>query len=169
MFRTLIAIGLIAASGCAVAQAPPSAIRLEPLEAGASGARMTTVHNYYGRCGPAVIQVLGVANDNGDFYSVDAAGRHATVVAIGPGGGPTLDLGGALSDYNGVACVGDGANRHLLLWSACGGSACDDGYNFTVVDVRALRILAGGDAPCDAACARRLTGSPLPEQLDRSR
>jgi hypothetical protein len=168
-----IALGLAAVSqNQATAQVLSSAIRLEPLPAiAASPAEVdvTTVTNHYGRCGSAVVQVIGVEQDNGDFFSVDAASESANVVVIAPGGRSRLSLRSALSDYNGVACVGIGANKHLLVWSTCSGTVCGGmGYSFTVVDVRALRILAGGRSPCNASCAQWLTGSRLPLQLDQS-
>ena len=73
----------------------------------------------------------------------------------------------ALSDYNGVACVSKGPTKYLLVWSNCGGTACGDRFNFTVVDVKQLRILAGGKALCDEHCASRLTGNKLPLRLNQ--
>jgi hypothetical protein len=161
----LIALGLIAQSSVFSAQAAPPSITLEPL----SGEReidSTSVRNIYGRCGSAVVQILGVERDVGYFFTVDSAAGNADVVLIGGGGRKQLSLKPFLSDHNGVACVGRSAKR-LLFWSNCSGTACGDEFGFTVVDVMALKIVAGGPNSCSARCASIASGSDLPSRLNR--
>jgi hypothetical protein len=164
----ILAAGLLLLGSAAGAQ---SAITLEPFPSTAwepkSGVNVTTVHNYYGQCGPAVVQVLGVREQVDYFFTVDAAADVARVVVIAPGGQRSLVLKDVLSDHNGVACVTNGATKYLLLWSNCGGTACGDDFSFTVVDVKQLRVLAGGKTACNEQCAARLTGSKLPQRLNR--
>lgn len=126
----------------------------------------TTVTNIYGSCGSAVVQVLGVKDSNDQFFTVDAAAGNSDVVVIAEGGQRQISLKRYLSDYNGVACVGKSAKK-VLVWSDCGGSACGHGYQFTVVDVRSLRIVAGGPNECGEMCATRATGSDLPRRLSQ--
>ena len=169
--RRQVVLFLLAALVHGVANSQ-SAIQLEPFPATSYSPKpkvdITTVHNYYGRCGSAVVQVLGVARDDGDFYSVDGGSAEgASVVVIAPGGRNQVTIKDALSDYNGVACVTKHPAHYVLIWSNCGGTACGDDFNFTVVDVKQLRVIAGGRASCDEVCATRITGSALPMKLNR--
>lgn len=148
-----------------------SAIQLEPFPATSwspkSEINVTTVQNYYGQCGSAVVQVLGVLQQVDDFFTVDGGSAEGpSVVVIAPGGRRSLVVKDALSDHNGVACVSKGPSKYVLVWSNCGGTACGDDFNFTVVDVKQLRVLAGGKASCNEHCASRLTGSKLPLKIN---
>lgn len=144
------------------AQSTSRAIILEPLSS--DGIDRVTVRNVYGKCGSSVVQVLGVRDENDDFFSVDG---NSDIVVIRDGGRQQVSLKRHMSDYNGVACVGAGSQKKVLVWSDCGGSACGHGYSFTVVDPASLRILAGGTTPCNAVCATRVTGSRLPNLLNK--
>lgn len=152
------------ATNTASAQATSGAILLEPLSS--DGVDRVAVRNIYGKCGSSIVQVFGVLDEKDAYFSVDSGGDNADIVVIQAGGSKKISLKRHMSDYNGVACVGTGARKQVLVWSACSGSACGDGYNFTIVDPASLRILAGGASPCDAACATRITGSPLPGRLN---
>jgi hypothetical protein len=163
---TVAALSLaVLLEGAAQAQ---SAIQIEPFPATSyspkSQVEVTTVRNYYGRCGPATVQVLGVQRQEKTYYTSDGA---ASVVVIGSGGRPTLDLKDAVSDYTGVACVRNGARKYVLIWSNCSGSACGDDFNFTVVDTQPVVEVAGGRDACNAQCAFGITKSRLPFLLNR--
>ncbi|HMO74200.1 MAG TPA: hypothetical protein PKD48_02570 [Sphingopyxis sp.] len=138
---------------------PP--VTLEPFPD--SGVDVETVRNYYGRCGPATVQVLGVAQEEDGFFKGSIGGGSAVVV-IGDGGAPVLEIREQLSDHNGVACVTGTAGPRLLIWSNCGGSACGDDFAFTVVDPAVAAIVS--DEDCDAACAASLSGSSLPFEVN---
>lgn len=166
----LKAMGCLIVAGAFVlnsaADAQP-AIKLEPFPPTSwmpkSEASVTTVHNHYGRCGSAVVQVLGVLKQVDGFFTVDSGSAEGpSVVVIAAGGADSLTLKEVLSDYNGVACVSKGPAKYLLVWSKCGGSACGDDFDFTVVDIARLRVAAGGKVPCDDRCAASITGSDLP-------
>jgi hypothetical protein len=149
-------------SGASNAQTGSKAILLEPLSD--DGIDRIIVRNVYGKCGSLVVQVLGVRDEDNDFFSVDG---NADIVVIREGGRQQVSLKRYMSDYNGVACVGSNLQKRVLVWSDCAGTACGNGYSFTVVDPSNLRILAGGAAPCDAACAAKITGSRIPSSLAR--
>lgn len=167
LVRIAASISLLGLSVMTNAQALSSPVVLEPMSPEEVGTDAVTVRNVYGKCGPAVVHVLGIRDEIGDFYAVDSAAENADIVVIGKGGNQKISLKRALSDYNGVACIGSGLNKLLLVWSDCGGSACGRGYNFTVVDVQTLRMLAGGASACDAPCAAKITGNQLPLELDK--
>ncbi|HEX8643891.1 MAG TPA: hypothetical protein VF702_08260 [Allosphingosinicella sp.] len=146
-----------------------SPIQIEPFPATSqSSARtvdVTTVQNHYGRCGPVVVQVLGVAAQHEDFFTIDPASGTSQVVVIGQG--PRRSVAVPLSDHNGVACVTNGMRRYVLIWSNCGGTACGNDFSFTAVDVERVRRVAGSGLNCDASCAHRITGSDLSLRLNR--
>ena len=126
----------------------------------------TPVSNIYGRCRNSVVQVLGLAKREASYFTVDpSALGGSTVVVIAPGGRRHLNLEKAISDFNGVACLREQAATYLMVWSACNGSACSDGYTFTIVDIDRFRVIAENGKPCSAACAARLTGSSLPIEV----
>lgn len=163
---TIAAVALTVVLGSA-AEAQ-SAIQIEPFPTTSyspkSEVMVTTVRNYYGRCGPATIQVLGVERQEKTYFTSDGV---ATVVVIGSGGKPTLDLKDAVSDYTGVACIKNGQKKYVLIWSNCSGSACGDDFNFTVVDTQPVFEVAGGRDACNAQCAFGITKSRLPFVLNR--
>jgi hypothetical protein len=111
------------------------------------------------------VQVLGVREQNGDFYSVDGSSDTYDVVVIRE---PRrqISLKKYLSDYNGVDCLTSGSAKRLLVWSNCSGSACGNGYSFVIVDPESLEILAGGDGNCNSLCAARVLGTDIPLKLD---
>lgn len=162
---------LIAAPAARAQVVEGSAIRIQPFPptswAPKSEVEVTTVHNYYGRCGSTVIQVLGVVDQVENFFTVDSGSDNTRIVVIAEGGQRSLVLKGELSDYNGVACLVGGSTPFLLVWSNCAGSACGDDFTFTVVDVEKLRKISGPTSACDAQCAYRLTGDRLPLELNR--
>jgi hypothetical protein len=155
------------------AQDDGRAVRLQPFPANAgilaSKVDVTTVKNHYGRCGSAVVQVLGVKQQVGNFFTIDAPAGNARVVVIAEGGQRLLTVEDVLSDHNGVACLTTKPSPNLLIWSKCGGTACGDDFAFTVVDVERLRIVSGAAGDCDARCAQRLTGSRFPLELNSRR
>jgi hypothetical protein len=126
---------------------------------------VVTVQNHYGRCGASVVQVHGVKDDVGDFFSIDS-NASARIIVIRKSGKRELVLNDVFSDHNGVACVGTGSRKYLLIWSRCGGTACGDDFGFTVVDIKIPQVLAGGGRECDEHCAARITGSRIPLQLN---
>jgi hypothetical protein len=146
-----------------IAQALSKPIILDPISE--AGVDAVTVHNIYGKCGPSVVQVLGVREQNGDFYSIDASSDTYDILLIRE---PRrqLSLKKFLSDYNGVDCLTSGSAKKLLVWSNCAGSACGYGYSFVVVDPEDLEIVAGEDGNCNSLCAARILGSDLPLKID---
>lgn len=172
MLRNVATLLLFLTAG-ANAQDDGTAVRLQPFPADSgilsSKVDVTTVQNHYGRCGSAVVQVLGVERQVGNFFTVDAPAGNARVAVIAEGGQRLLTVEDALSDYNGVACLTTKPSPHLLVWSKCGGTACGDDFDFTVIDVERLRLVSGAAGECDAKCAQRLTGSRLPLELNSRR
>ena len=167
---------LIVATGIANAQMPGS-IQIEPFPPDGEGeykskpeVRIKTVQNYYGTCGDAVVQVLGVEENPWDeYYTVDARSDTAQIVVLTDEGELRIKQDD-LSDANGVACLNSKKNPQLLVWKSCIGSACPPDFHFIVVDIRSMRIIRGGKTECDATCAFRATGSRLPFRLNhRSR
>lgn len=142
------------------------AIQLEPFPAtsfsSVSEVHVQRVENHYGKCGPATVQVLGVERQVEDFFTNSGSTR---VVVIGEGRETIVTLEEELSDHVGVACVGEGAQKFLLVWSNCAGTACGDEFTFTVVDAAGPRVLARSP-DCDTGCAEALTGSNLPTRLN---
>jgi hypothetical protein len=161
---------LLFLTAVANAQDRGTAVRLQPFPADSgilsSKVDVITVKNHYGRCGSAVVQVLGVKEQIGNFFTIDG---NARVVIIADGGQRSLTIEDALSDYNGVACLTTKRSPYLLIWSNCAGTACGDDFGFTVIDVERLRIVSGAAGDCDAKCAQRLTGSRLPLELNSRR
>lgn len=157
----------------AQAQRDGTAVRLQPFpsESWSQGqeVHVTTVQNYYGRCGSSVVQVLGVEQQVGDFFTIDPSAGNARVVIIAEGGQRSLVVEDALSDHNGVACLTTKRSPSLLIWSKCSGTACRDDFGFTVIDVERLRLVSGAAGECDEKCAQRLTGSRLPVELNSRR
>jgi hypothetical protein len=168
MFQTITVAALSLAVLLAGSAQAQSAIQIEPFPATSyspkSQIMVTTVRNYYGRCGAATVQVLGVERQEKTYFTSDGV---ATIVVIGAGGRPSLDLKDAVSDYTGVACVRNGIKKYLLIWSNCSGSACGDDFNFTVVDTQPVVEVAGGRDACNAQCAFGITKSRLPFLLNR--
>ncbi len=169
----IVATLLLFLTAPANAQDDGTAIRLQPFPADsgtlASKVDVTTVQNHYGRCGSAVVQVLGVERQVGNFFTVDAPAGNARVVVIAEGGQRSLTIEDSLSDHNGVACLTAKPSPYLLIWSNCSGTACGDDFGFTVIDVERLRIVSGAAGECDQKCAQRLTGSRLPLELNSRR
>lgn len=141
-----------------------TAIKLQSLDGGSGQVEIVSVKNYYGRCGASVVQILGVAEDHGDFFTVDSAGSNSAIVVLGDDG--SAEIRRELSDHNGVACVGPASSPKVLIWSNCGGTACGDDFDFTVVTTGTPRIISDPDSGCDAACAARLTRSDLPHKIN---
>jgi hypothetical protein len=168
MFQNVNVAALSLAALLASGAQAQSAIQIEPFPATSYSPKseviVTTVRNYYGRCGPATVQVLGVERQEKTYFTSDGV---ATVVVIGSGGRPSLDLKDAVSDYTGVACVRNGERKYVLIWSNCSGSACGDDFNFTVVDTQPVIEVAGGRDACNAQCAFGITKSRLPFLLNR--
>ncbi len=153
-------------TGQAWAQAPIQLEAFPPTSyAPQSRVEVTTVRNYYGKCGSSVIQVLGVKDEAGDHFTVDPSSELGSAVVV-LGGATKLVLKDAISDYNGVACVTKGTQKFVLIWHQCAGSACGDDYYFTVVDALSARRLTGKDSDCDSRCATQLTGSNIPAKLN---
>jgi len=164
---------LMVAVGAANAQMPGS-IQIEPFPPDGEGeykskpeVHITNIQNYYGTCGDAVVQVLGVEENPGDgFYTVDAGTDTAQIVILNEGSEVRIRQED-LSDANGVACLNSKKNPQILVWKNCLGSACPPDFHFIVVDIRSMRIVRGGKTECDAVCAYRATGSQLPFRLNR--
>jgi hypothetical protein len=166
--RLFLSAAIASATVLASAAEAQSAIQLDPLH-GQSKPSMETVHDYCGACGPAVVQVLGVLyeEETDHFYVTDLPAANVIVNARGipP---RSLELKNALSDHNGVACLPKDGTHYSLVWSRCGGTACGDDFDFTVVDVEKLKIVAGGggENSCDERYAATITGSSLPRRLN---
>jgi hypothetical protein len=159
------------ATGIASAQLPGS-IQIEPFPPIVEGkykskpeVHIRNIQNYYGTCGDAVVQVLGVEENPGDeYYTVDAGSDTAQIVILNDGEELRIKQDD-LSDANGIACLNSKKNPQLLVWKNCIGS-CSPDFHFIVVDIRSMRIIRGGKTECDATCAFRATGSRLPFRLN---
>lgn len=160
LVRFLAAILASALTVAAGAQPTVSAIQLEPLEDGR--VHVTNVQNHYGKCGEAVVQIIGVETNVGEFFVSDPNGE-SRITIIRDAGRRELTLERELDYYTGAACVTNRAKKYLLVWTNCGGTACAGiGWRFTVVDVDIPQIVAGGDGNCDEMCAYRMTNSRIP-------
>jgi len=152
----------------------PGSIHIEPFPPDGEGeykskpeVHIVNVKNYYGKCGDAVVQVLGVQENPGDdFFTVDAASDTVRIVILGERSDIIIKQED-LSDANGVSCININKVPKLLIWKNCLGSACPPDFHFIVVDIRSMRIIRGGKTECDAICAYRATGSRLPFRLNR--
>ena len=162
-FRAALLAFCGAAHVSGVSAQPVNPLMLEPLP-GDDAVTSTTVRNIYGHCGSAVVQVLGLAQQQREFFSVDSAAGNADVVVIGAG--HQLSLKGHMSDYNGVACIETREGKRLVTWSDCSGSACGSGYSFVVINPDTLKIEAGEESVCNSLCASRALGSDIPLKLD---
>lgn len=168
----LLGINLFAAlclaASSAMAQTPSKIppISIQPF-AGDAHPMVQETTNVSGKCGSAVVLVLGVKEGTENFFDGDADSTQIIVRQSSPREVHITEENG-LSDYNGVMCISNKRGTHLLIWSNCGGSACSRGYSFTVVDVEQPKIIAplekGG--LCDEACAAKLTGSMIPYILN---
>ncbi len=168
----LLGINLLAALGlaasCAMAQTPSKIppISIQPF-AGDAHPMVEETTNVSGRCGSAVVLVLGAKEGAEDFFDGDP---DSTQVVIRQSSQQEVHVteDNGLSDHNGVMCVSNKHGTHLLIWSNCGGSACSGGYGFTVVDVEQPEIIAPlkKHELCDETCASKLTGSKIPYILN---
>lgn len=153
--KTIIAMALFTTA--LAVQASP--ISLAPLPDDASAQIVKTL-NVYGTCGPAVVQVLGVAQDsfgpNKQSFSFDAP-ESAGVFVVADGEKPPAKI--ETSDHNIVMCVPLGKEFRLVVASACAGSACGDAMHYAVVDPRSGKTVS--PKACDIACASKLIKSDV--------
>lgn len=120
------------------------------------------VQNMTGSCGSAVVRVLGVTSVNSDMFGIDL--DSGQVIVRNRAASPNeIVVKSFLSDHNGVACVGPTGAETVLLWSACGGTACGDDFSFMVIDPRRMVVVADD---CDAHCAASATSSVVPLRLN---
>lgn len=98
-----------------------------------------SVVNVTGKCGGAIVRVIGAVNEGDEFFGVDDDG---TVVIIRRDAQSELRLRSQLSDNNKLDCVVgyNGSKQYLILATRCSGSVCPEIYRYTVVDPVALRI-----------------------------
>ncbi len=120
---------------------------------------------YTGGCGGALVRVLGISNFGPETFTVDLDVGDVIVRRATSGAPINISLKQSLNDHNGMACVGLGRDTRLVLWTACGGSACGgDYFNFTVVDPSVPRVVSP-ESGCDFACASDLTKNQIPPRL----
>jgi len=141
------------------------AISLEPIT-GNDKVLIDDVRNYTGACGGAVVRILGVTSVSDEAFYLDP--DASIIVRRPPEPDLRIDDEGIISDRNGVACLSYEGQARLLIWAACGGSACSDEYSFTVIDPDKLKIISpkNSEGGCDEMCAYSLTGSRLPWELN---
>lgn len=149
------------------AQAQSAAVSLLPMQ-GDKKVDVVNTQNFTGSCGSAVVRVMGVERIVGNFYTVDL--DSAKIIIRSNAKDLILDEhSGALSDHNGIACLNTKSGQRLLVWSNCNGSACGN-FSFTVIDPEKAIILAPKNPAkesCDEKCATKLTGSRLPQQVNK--
>lgn len=134
-----------------------SPISLAPLD-NAPSAEIVKTLNVYGTCGPAVVQVLGVAQNSfgpkSETFSFDAP-ASAGVFVLTNGEKPPAKI--ETSDHNIVMCVPLGKDFRLVVASACAGSACSDAMHYAVVDPKTGKTVS--PKTCDIVCASKLIKS----------
>ena len=160
----IVALSLISSPGFTEPQIPP--VSLSPFP-GATTMAVEKAALVSGKCGASVVRIIGITLSTGAFFDIDQDGGVIVRQLHMPEVHLTQNNG--LSDHNGVACIHTAAGAsHLLIWSACGGSACGDDFGFTVIEVDRPRIVSPKD--CNKACASKLTGgSNIPFVLNGRR
>lgn len=124
------------------------------------GLSITNVVNIYGKCGDAVVAILEVEADNlyqfGNF-KVDAAGKPDLLLR---NGGKDISFGYLLSDFNTVRCVQTKRGARLLVGSNCGGSACSDAKDYSVIDPKTKSVYPAKNSikRCDENCVNQFLG-----------
>lgn len=164
MLKRTLALGLAALALAGPTAASAQAVAIAPM---AGDTRIDTVvtQNLTGKCGAAVVRVMGVTYI-GDTFSTDLDAAQVIVRH----GDPYREvvIKNFLSDHNGIACVGPEGAETVLIWSNCGGTACGDEFTFQVIDPRRIAVIAGeiGGKPCDARCAASVTSSVVPLRIN---
>jgi uncharacterized RDD family membrane protein YckC len=136
-------------------------VRIHPME----GDKSLSVEKgiVTGACGNSVIRIVGMTKALAGFFQFEGM-----IVIRGEGKelilGDDKDKVGALSDYNGMACVSSPTGENLLIWSNCGGSVCGDDFHFYLIDLNTQTYLL---KYVDAETASRVLGSRLPYEINR--
>jgi hypothetical protein len=123
----------------------------------------TTTRNITGRCGGAVVRVMGITTFTDKMFASEP--DEAKIIVRNR---PMPELNIKPDDYTGLACIHVEGKTFILIWGVCGGSACGEDYSFIVVDPKTMKILTPDHLrdPCDAKCAANLTGSALPYRIN---
>ena len=71
----------------------------------------------------------------------------------------------AISDFTGIACEPSQGGK-LLVYSACKGSGCGEGFQFHILSMQTGQLIAPMHGKsCDAQCAARVLSSALPLRI----
>lgn len=131
-----------------------------------------TEHTATGTCGPAKVEISGVDVENSletrrlipgwqSSIKVQSGGKSIII-----GDGETIRIG--LENQNKLHCVATPAGKRLVLAAHCFSTYCLP-VSYTIIDPTSLRVLSkGNEEGCDAACAEKALGTPLPAQLKRT-
>lgn len=142
-----------------------SSIRINPMK----GRQYLDVEggNVTGSCGNSIIRVLGITKAFNNVFMADYDGGRV-IIRTDLENELTVNVrdSGALSDFNGIACVPTRSGERLLVWSQCSGSLCGEDFNFNVIDIKNLTYLSPKNELCDAQCASEILGSDLPRELN---
>lgn len=122
--------------------------------------------NYTGSCGKSIVQVMGVENIVGNFFTF---GTQTSDTIIRSDNTKEL-IFKDYSDYNGIACVPTKSGSKLLIWSNCAGNACGDDFSFVVIDPEIPAYLAPQNpskGTCDQNCASKILENYFPHKINR--
>lgn len=131
-------------------------LMLNPMD-GEKSPSVTMTMNVYGKCGSSVIAVIGVDVESYKAGSLkfDDAGKSEVLVRTGK---KEISLGKLISDSNLLHCVPTKSGARLLFGSVCGGSACGDAMDYSVIDPSTGTGLSDKKKACDEDCANKLLG-----------
>jgi hypothetical protein len=163
MRASLITALLILSASASAGGSEPQPIKLENQKA--DGQSVT------GTCGPAAIKVTGM--ETGDAMAFSGFSGLTTTIAIQSGSSslkisPDPDSGSNifLQDRNKLHCVTTPSGPKLILAMYCYGRSCAP-VDYRVIDPKTTKVISKQDnmEECDAVCARKALGAPVPSEL----
>jgi hypothetical protein len=159
--KIFAAVVLSLISSFAVAQQERNkAVALFPMS-GDSQPSVSKVVNVYGKCGDAVVAILGIEAESfggREHFRMDSSGNPD--LQLRKGDGKDLSFNEMLSDFNVVQCVDTKKGNRLVVGSHCGGSACGDNMAYHVIDPKTGKAFPGRASKdvCDEKCVNSALG-----------
>lgn len=131
----------------------------------------TIGQSIYGTCGSATVSITGAEKDSpadstgfSGLYSAITiqSGKSSLKISPDPDSGSTIFL----QDRNKLYCVSTPKGRKLILALICYGRSCAP-VDYRVIDPGTATVINKLDNmdECDAACAQKALGAPLPQSL----
>jgi hypothetical protein len=163
MRAPLITALLVLSASASAGGSKPQPIKLENQKA--------TGQSVTGTCGPAVVKVTGL--EAGDAMASSGFSGLTATISIQSGNStlmisPDPDSGSNifLQDRNKLQCVITPSGPKLILAMYCYGRSCAP-VDYRVIDAKTAMVISKQDKmdECDAVCARKALGAPVPSEL----